>query len=228
MDIEPEVADLLAAQLIDQVSFTQNPEYVFHHPLIRMVGYESLLKSDRADLHRRVASAIEHRSAGALDENAALIAEHAEAAGDLHAAFGWHMRAGARSNNRDTAAARLSWERACLVGDALPEADRNRTAMRIAPRTLLCGTDWRAHADESGVRFEELRELSALAGDQTSLAIGMTSRVGWHAQCGQVRESQRLASELLALLDSIGDASLTAQAASAQSGSSWRPARWTR
>ena len=38
LDVEPEVADLLAAQLIDQVSFTQHPEYVFHHPLIRTVG----------------------------------------------------------------------------------------------------------------------------------------------------------------------------------------------
>ena len=28
------------------------------------------------------------------EENAALIAEHLEAAGDLHAAYGWHMRAG--------------------------------------------------------------------------------------------------------------------------------------
>jgi hypothetical protein len=26
------------------------------------------------------------------EENAALIAEHLEAAGDLHAAYGWHMR----------------------------------------------------------------------------------------------------------------------------------------
>ena len=29
------------------------PEYVFHHPLIRTVAYESQLKSDRAELHRR-------------------------------------------------------------------------------------------------------------------------------------------------------------------------------
>ena len=55
------VADLVAAQLIDQVRFTRQPEYVFHHPLIRAVAYESQLKSDRAELHRRVAAAIEQR-----------------------------------------------------------------------------------------------------------------------------------------------------------------------
>ena len=44
---------LVAAELIDQVRFTRQPEYVFHHPLIRAVAYESQLKSDRAELHRR-------------------------------------------------------------------------------------------------------------------------------------------------------------------------------
>src|SRR6185436_8323244 len=61
LGIEPAVADLLAAQLIDQVRFTQQPEYVFHHPLIHAVAYESQLKSDRAEWHRRLAEAIENR-----------------------------------------------------------------------------------------------------------------------------------------------------------------------
>jgi adenylate cyclase len=218
LGVDPAVDDLLAAQLIDQVTFTRQPEYVFHHPLIRAVAYETQLKSDRAELHRRVANAIEQQTAGMVDENAALIAEHFEAARDLGAAFDWHMRAGAWSNNRDVAAARLSWERACHVTDALPDDYPDRMTMRIAPRTLLCGTDWRAHADESGVRFQELRELCALVGDETSLAVGMTGPLGWHAQRGQVREAQQLATELLTLLDSIGDPSLTAQAGFAAIG----------
>ena len=105
LGIEPILDELVRAELIDQVSFTRQPEYVFHHPLIRAVAYESQLKSDRAELHRRVAAAIESRDPAAVDENAALIAEHLQAAGDLHAAFGWHMRAGAWAATRDIAAA---------------------------------------------------------------------------------------------------------------------------
>ena len=172
----------MAAQLIDQVTFTRHPAYVFHHPLIRAVAYEAQLKSDRADLHRRVAAAIEHHSAGSLDENAALIAENLEAAGDLRASFDWHMRAGAWSNNRDIAAARVSWQRARQVADALPDDEPDRTAMRIAPRTVLCATGWRVHAYDSGVLFEELQELCTLAGDKTSLAIGVDGAAsGTHA-----------------------------------------------
>ena len=137
LGVEPVVADLVAAQLIDQVKFTRQPEYVFHHPLIRAVAYESQLKSDRAQLHRRVAAAIEQREPDSVDQNAALIAEHFEAAGDLHAAFGWHMRAGTWSTNRDIGAAQTSWRRACQVADRLSDDDPHRMWMRIAPRTLL-------------------------------------------------------------------------------------------
>src|SRR5262249_49479567 len=104
LGIEAVLEDLVEGELIDQIRFTRQPEYVFHHPLIRMVAYESQLKSDRAELHRRLAAAIEARSPVSADENAALIAEHLEAAGDLHAAYGWHMRAATWATNRDIAA----------------------------------------------------------------------------------------------------------------------------
>src|ERR1700741_1633821 len=55
--IDPVVDELLGVELIDQVRFTPSPEYAFRHPLIRAVAYESQLKSDRAELHRRVAAA---------------------------------------------------------------------------------------------------------------------------------------------------------------------------
>ena len=71
-----------------------------------------------------------------------------------------------------------------------PTTDPDRTAMRIAPRTLLCATDWRVHADDSGVRFEELRELCALAGDKTSLAIGIMGPIrGMRSAASCVRRS---------------------------------------
>ena len=138
LGIDPVVDELLGAELIDQVQFTPSAEYAFHHPLIRAVAYESQLKSDRAEWHRRLAAAIQERAPSAVEENAALIAEHLEAAGELLAAYGWHMRAAAWSTNRDVGAARVSWERARRIADALPVDSPDRAAMRIAPRTMLC------------------------------------------------------------------------------------------
>jgi class 3 adenylate cyclase len=209
LGIDPVLEDLVGGELIDQIRFTRQPEYVFHHPLIRMVAYESQLKSDRAELHRRLAAAIEARSPASADENAALIAEHLEAAGDLHAAYGWQMRAAKWATNRDIAAARLSWERARTIADALPADDPARAAMRIAPRTMLCGTGWRVHANVAGDRFDELRELCSAAGDKASLGIATAGSVVGYAHQDRVREASQLAWEAWALAESVGDATLT-------------------
>ena len=179
---------------------------MFHHPLVRAVAYESQLKSDRAELHRRLATTIESGDPAAVEENAALIAEHLEAAGDLNAAYGWHMRAATWATNRDINAARLCWERARRIADALPAEDPARVAMRIAPRTMLCGTAWRAQTQLADARFEGLRELCTAAGDKASLAIAMAGVVVDHGTRGRVREASQLASEAWALAESVGDA----------------------
>ena len=191
LGVEPVLADLVAAEFVDQVRFTRQPEYVFHHPLIRTVAYESQLKSDRAELHRRLAAAIEARDPASADEKAAVIAEHLEAAGDLHAAFGWHMRAGAWSSSRDITAARTSWQRARLVADRLADDDPDRLAMRIAPRTMLCGTAYRSAAALADTGFNELRDLCTAAGDKRSLAISMFGQIIEYMLRVRVREASR-------------------------------------
>jgi class 3 adenylate cyclase len=208
LGINAVVDELLTVELIDQVRFTPEAEYAFRHPLIRAVAYESQLKSDRAQWHRRLATAIQEREPGSQEENAALIAEHLDAAGELHAAYGWHMRAAAWSANRDVGAARVSWERARRIADALPDDGPDQLSMRIAPRTMLCATAWRAIQRSRG-RFAELRELCSAAGDKVSLAIGMTGLASELLYAGRAREGSRLAAEQMALLESIGDPTLT-------------------
>jgi hypothetical protein len=74
---------------------------------------------------------------------------------------------------------------------------------------MLCGIAWRVHEHVAGDRFEELRELCAAAGDKASLAIGMAGLVADHANQDRMREASQLASEAWALIESIGDPTLT-------------------
>lgn len=204
LEIAPDVVDLVAAELVDQTAFSPVPEYAFRHPLVRAVAYESQLRSDRALLHRRVAAAIDES-----DQNAALVAEHLEAAGDLRDAYELHMRAGAWSINRDHAAAQLSWARAIDVADALSADDPAMLSMRIAPRSLLCSNAFRRFHPDLSDRFYELRELCTAAGDKHSLAIGMAGLVMEHVVRGRLREASQLASETMTLVESIADPDLT-------------------
>ena len=77
--------------------------------------------------------------------------------------------------------------------------------MRSPPRTL-CATDGLGSAVEvARGRFAELRELCSAAGDKVSLAIAMTGPTAELLYAGRSREASRLASEQMALLESIGD-----------------------
>lgn len=209
LGIGPVFDELVTGELIDQIAFTPKAEYAFRHPLIRTVAYESQLKSDRAELHRRLAEMIEQRDPESADENAVLIAEHFNAAKDPHAAFTWYMRAGTWLTHRDLAAARVSWQHARDVADQLPEADAERVAMRIAPRTLLCGSSWLAGGTMADTGFDELRDLATAAGDKVSLAMAMAGWVPALIVHARFAEASRLGSELETLLESIGDPTLT-------------------
>ena len=110
-----------------------------------------------------------------MEENAALIAEHLDAAGELRAAYRWHMRAGTWSTNRDLDAAGVSWERARRIADARPADVPDQLSMRI--RRAPCCAPPRGEADDAGNcgPLAELRELCSAAGDKVSLAIAMMS-----------------------------------------------------
>jgi adenylate cyclase len=209
IEVGEAIAELLQVELIDQVMFTPRAVYAFRHPMIRTVAYESQLKAGRTELHRRLAVAIEQQDPVAADENAALIAENLEAAGDLRAAFDWHMRAGAWSAFRDIRAARTNWQRARQVADRLPADVPYRASLQIAPRNLLCGTLWRTGGSIADTGFDELRDLCTAADDKVSLAIGMTGYIMALTFHNRFREAARVGSEQSELLESIGDPTLT-------------------
>ena len=175
LGIDPVIDELRSAELIDQVQVTPSLKYAFRHPLIRAVAYESQLKSDRAEWHRRLAAALQDRSPASVDENAALIAEHLQAAGELHAAYGWHMRAGAWSANRDIPADPGS-AGSGLVGSLTHYPTTTPSNCQCASPPAPCcvpPSGWARAVHEIHDRFAELRELCNTAGDKVSLAIAM-------------------------------------------------------
>jgi class 3 adenylate cyclase len=207
LSVTPSFSELVDAELVTRVQFTSHDDYAFKHPLIRTVAYESQLKSDRVELHRRLAAVIQGRSCG--DDKAAEIAEHFEAAGDLRTAFDWHMRAGQWLTNRDIAAARTSWQRARQVADQLPADLPDHLAFRIAPRTLLCASAYRGGGRVDDTGFDELRELCEQAGDKRSLAIAMAGLPVTMTLLNRHHDASALATEQEQLVESIGDPALT-------------------
>lgn len=199
------LAELVASEMIDQTEFAPRQRYCFRHPLVRTVAYESQLTSTRSRAHRRLANAIEVRNPDAADENAALIATHLEAAGDLLQGCRWHLRAADWLRSRDLLAARAQWQSALRVADELPGDHGEVIALRIAPRTMLVSTELFAGSDPNNEqRFRELRELTSQVGDRRSLAIAMAGRImTFSVNARRTLEVAPLAAELEHLVDEL-------------------------
>ena len=205
----PDLAPLVEADLVEQVAATPQATYAFCHPLIHAVAYEVQLKASRAELHRRVAAAMKRRPGGFTGEQAAIVATQSAAAGDLRDAFEWHMRAATWFGARDIRAARESWRQAVRVADQLPADDPDRLRSRIAPRALLCGSAFQVGGTPTDTGFDELRELTTIAGDKRSLALGMAGHLTTLTFNARHREAAGMASEFATLVESIGDPAMT-------------------
>jgi adenylate cyclase len=199
------MAELVTAELIDQTEFVPRQRYCFRHPLVRTVAYESQLSAMRARAHRRLAAAIEAHDPGAADENAALIATHLEAAGELAEAYRWHMRAAGWLRPRDLSAARAEWESARRIADRLPDDQGDVIAMRIAPSAMLISTTFYVGDDvDADERYREFRDLTTQAGDLRSLAIATAGRIlSFAANDNRVPEAAIMASELQDMVNGI-------------------------
>ena len=97
---EPELAAALRAledgNLIRSSTRVPDPQYEFVHPLTHEVAYGSQLRESRARIHVAVARALEELFADRLGEQAALLAQHYDAAGWRFEARRWRHRAALR------------------------------------------------------------------------------------------------------------------------------------
>ena len=209
LGIDPVLEDLVGGELIDQIRFTGQPEYAFHHPLIRTVADQAQSELDRVQMHRGDAAAIDPRDPDGADQNAALIAEHLEAAGDGHTAYGWHMRAASWVMNRDI----VRHDSACSVPKRSPTPCLLMTREN-GPCALLLEPCCAAAPGEPMSRrpvilLTNCGSCAHKPGDTASLAIAMVGLVLDYAYQAQMREASPLAAEAMALIESIDEPTLT-------------------
>lgn len=144
--LEEVLETLRDAQLVS-VSDEADPAFQFKHALVQDAIYKSLLNSERRDLHKLTAQAIERLEPERADQNAALLAYHYERARQDTLAVHYALRAGdyAAQVYAD-AEALAAYSRAIAIGkrsnsgNPLPYARRGRLHERA-------GNFDQAHAD---------------------------------------------------------------------------------
>jgi class 3 adenylate cyclase/tetratricopeptide (TPR) repeat protein len=200
------IRSLSSAGFIYQESLYPVAEYAFKHPLTREVAYRCQLSEPRARIHAAVGEAIEAFHADKLDESAALVAHHAEAAGDRMKAARWHRRAAIWVGARDVTAANRHWRAVMeLCGDAPESAEQVELALtaRIGLQLLA----WRLgfSKEETARIFSSGVALAERSGDQSSIVMLSLGNAVYRGVIGDEEGQHRHGSEAAAIADGLGN-----------------------
>ena len=146
-ELEQPLRALIAAEFLYEQELYPEAVYCFKHPLTQEVAYRSQLGERRALVHRRVAETIEELYPDRLDERAAMVAQHWEAAGDALAAARWHARAAVWAGLSDISQAVRHWQKVSELVQGLPDSTET-TALALGARARRLDYGWRLGISE--------------------------------------------------------------------------------
>jgi class 3 adenylate cyclase/tetratricopeptide (TPR) repeat protein len=208
-ELEEALAELVSAEFVYLQELTPEPIYAFKHALTQQVAYDSQLEERRRALHAKAAGAIASGNPERLEERAALVAGHWEAAGEQLQAARWYARAAAWAGTGDPAAAFSHWQRVRELADELPESEES-VGLGLAARTYLLGFVWRLGIghEEAEALFDEGERIAERTGDVRWRALLLGGYGLFRAIDGELGEAAPLARQSIALAEECGDPGL--------------------
>jgi class 3 adenylate cyclase/tetratricopeptide (TPR) repeat protein len=153
---------LVRSEFLYEEAVYPEAAYAFKHPLTQEVAYRSQLGACRAKVHAAVARTIATLYPERLDQRAAELAYHWEAAGEVLEAARWHRRAAEWTAVSDAREALRHWQRVRKLLEPLPAAAAT-CELGLRARTGILNLGWRLGIDETEARAL-LAEGRALAG----------------------------------------------------------------
>ncbi len=176
-------------------TFQGDTEWSFHHNLLQEVTYESVLKRERAALHKVAAGWLERQASQAerLDEFAGLLGEHCERAGELSPAADWYLRAGRRAMGQGAPREARDFYTKAL--ELLPPVDRERRwQVLIGREEALAGL---SDAEPSKADLTAMLELAGSLNDDNYLAEACFRQARFGMRTGNQHISEQATREAL-------------------------------
>jgi predicted ATPase len=170
--LEHGLAQLVSGELVYRRGRSPNSTYVFKHALIRDTAYQSLLKSERARYHQRIAEVLLARYPETVAAEPELLAHHYSEAGLAEQAIAhWHRAAG-RAIQRSTNSEAIAYlNRALEMVELLPAGvDRARHELEIRVTLGVPLIMTRGYGNVEVERtYARARELAAVVSDTPQL-----------------------------------------------------------
>ena len=217
VDLDEEALDrairtLIETEFLHETALYPEQILAFRHPLTQEIAYGSQLAQARARAHTAIAQGLEATDPERADENAGLIAQHFERAGDAMKAAEWHLRAIAWTGLRDPMASIRHAEQVVELDAGIPD-NAEGDGVRLTARLYVTTMGWRVGADPAVIRrtYEDGVAIARRMGDDMMLALLHASFAACPVTCeGRLDEGLEIALEAARLCDSIGDPGLRA------------------
>jgi predicted ATPase/class 3 adenylate cyclase len=189
---------LIAAGLLFRQGAPPDTTYLFKHALVQDTAYSTLLRSDRQQLHARIAEVVERSFPERITREPELLAHHLTEAHEIERAIGYWLKAGERAAERS---ANLEAIRHLTRGlealKTLPESlerDRRELAFQIAVGTPLIAVHGYSAA-QTGAAYSRARVLCERLGEAEPLVATLSGEFVYYFVRGDYRMMRRLTDE---------------------------------
>jgi predicted ATPase/class 3 adenylate cyclase len=197
-ELQNELARLVTSELVFQRGAPPESVYTFKHALVQDAAYSTLLRSNRQQLHARIAEVVERRFPERVAREPELLAHHLTEARQIERALGYWLKAGERAAGRS---ANLEAIRHLTRGlEALktlpesPERDRRELSFQIALGTPLIAVHGYS-AEQTGAAYSRARVLCERLGEAESLVATLSGEFVYYFVRGNYRMMRRLTDE---------------------------------
>lgn len=209
-ELQDALRNLVAGEFAYEQELYPEAVYAFKHPLTQEVAYASQLAERRAAMHGAAARALVEQGQERVNERAALLAGHWEAAGEPLEAARWHAIAATWAGTSDPNVSLRHWRKAGELADSLPESEET-ASLGLAARIFTLQYGWRLGVSDEEAEgiFHEAERMASRVGDIRSRAILLALYGGSRGtNAGDVREFVDLARQAIALAEESGDPEL--------------------
>jgi tetratricopeptide (TPR) repeat protein len=224
--------ELVRAELAYCRGTPPNAVYSFKHALVRDAAYESLLKSRRQQLHRRIATVLLESFPERVEAEPEVLAHHATEGGLIDDAVSYWYKAGLRANHRSANAEAISHlSKGVDLLARLPETlarHHREIDLQIALGIPLSETNGRGSTEAMSAYGRAHALCDTLGGETSQLFAALRGLWTGSRARGQTRIARDLADRLIAIARRSGDQALLVEGHHAQwttlySLGDWRP-----
>ena len=205
------LTQLVDAELVYQRGLPPQAHYLFKHALVQDTAYQSLLKSERQQLHQQIAQVLVERFPDTAETQPELVAHHYTEAGLIEQAIPYWQQAGERAVDRSAYVEAISHlSKGLELLKTLPETvERLHQELNLQTPLGLAFMATKGYgAPEVGKAYTRARELCRQVGETPQLAPVLYGLWIFHLVRAELPTAYEAAEQLLRLGQNTQDPAL--------------------